>query len=275
MAKIRRRGGGQRPRFTRAAADTGSFIDAIAASGALRGLYVYWATDAGTQVFQYGPITGAESVADDRVDLDFGEVIDGPFPGFLCYLVIGSNTPAGGAIAPAKPATPTVSGITTSAATVSWVAPFDGGDAITTYWLRYREVGTQTWTTDNLGLFITAGIAGLDSGTDYEVQVRATNGEGDGPYSDSATFTTLSQPPPPPPPPPPTPFGPRRVRSVDTWEIDWADDGYQHAAADVTAGLSRLSIPLRPQRIGQRRDVAQRTGSRRPRPRQLSRHLQQ
>ena len=25
-----------------------------------------------------------------------------------------------------------------------------------------------------------------------------------------------------------------RVRSVDTWEIDWADDGYQHAAADVT-----------------------------------------
>ena len=72
--------------------DTGSFADAIAVGGALRGLYVYWATAAGTQVFQYGPIDGTEPAFSFRLDLESGDTVDGPVAGALCYLVIGSNT---------------------------------------------------------------------------------------------------------------------------------------------------------------------------------------
>ena len=44
--------------------------------------------------------------------------------------------------APATPAAPTVDNATQTSLRISWVAPDDGGEAITSYDLRYREQGT-------------------------------------------------------------------------------------------------------------------------------------
>ena len=102
--------------------------------------------------------------------------------------------------APAQPAAPTV---TAAAATptqlsVSWTAPTNAGPAITDYDVRYRADvtapngdftdahynGTTTSTT----------LTDLKPSTSYQVQVRADNGEGIGPWSDAGTAKTAAQP---------------------------------------------------------------------------------
>ena len=78
---------------------------------------------------------------------------------------------------------------------VSWSAPSDNGSAIVDYDVRYRPSG-GTWTdlADAVGTATTATITGLDNGTTYEVQVRARNAVGVGPWSASATGTPASVP---------------------------------------------------------------------------------
>ena len=92
---------------------------------------------------------------------------------------------------PAAPAAPTVSASTTSL-NVSWTAPANAGKpAITSYDLQYRQGASGTWTNgpqDRTGT--TAAITGLSAGTAYQVQVRATNAEGDGPWSPSGSAST-------------------------------------------------------------------------------------
>ncbi len=95
--------------------------------------------------------------------------------------------------APGKPAAPTVGPTTGSSSSldVEWTAPSNAGPAITGYDLRYREGTSGTWDDgpqDQTGL--TAMIGSLDAGTSYQVQVRATNAEGDGAWSDSTSGTT-------------------------------------------------------------------------------------
>ena len=94
--------------------------------------------------------------------------------------------------APDTPAAPTVDNATQTSLRINWVAPSNGGEAITSYDLRYREQGTGIWTDvfDETGLTYT--VTGLDPGTTYEAQVRATNSIGDSPYSPSGTGTTLA-----------------------------------------------------------------------------------
>ena len=93
---------------------------------------------------------------------------------------------------PGAPAAPTlVSGNTQLTAT--WTAPTDdGGNAINDYDVRYKVSTATTWTempdTTN-STSATATITGLTNGTSYNVQVRAGNPDGDGPWSDSATIT--------------------------------------------------------------------------------------
>ena len=74
-----------------------------------------------------------------------------------------------------------------SQATVSWIAPFDGGSPITTYTATVSPGGqTCTWTTGPLGCTIT----GLTNNTPYTFTVHATNAIGDGPESAASTAVT-------------------------------------------------------------------------------------
>ncbi|WP_370897681.1 fibronectin type III domain-containing protein [Chryseobacterium gossypii] len=84
----------------------------------------------------------------------------------------------------------TISNVTTNSAVVTW-APIA---ASSTYVLRYRIVGTTTWTTVNITTapLNTFTITGLTPYTTYEVQVaNKCNGETtENPYSNPKVFTT-------------------------------------------------------------------------------------
>ena len=98
---------------------------------------------------------------------------------------------------PPAPAAPTVSPVTGSSDSldVSWTAPDNSGKPdIESYDLRYRKENTVNWTDgpqDETGL--TATISGLDAASEYQVQVLATNHEGDGEWSSAGTGTTNAQ----------------------------------------------------------------------------------
>ena len=96
--------------------------------------------------------------------------------------------------APATPSAPTLTVNSQTQITAVGVAPDDGGDSITGYDWRYKKTADAGWI-DRLdaGSF-TQIFAGLDVGTEYEVQFRATNSVGDSDYSPSATATTDASP---------------------------------------------------------------------------------
>ena len=171
VARIRHQDG-QTLRFTSHSGDFGSFISEIAANGALRGLYVYWATAADAVVFQYGPITGNESAASFRLDVDFGETIDMPTAGALCYLVIGSNTPAGGGVEIDLAATGATGAVTGSATLTVTAAPPPGQ-------INLAATGATGAVSGSATLTVTAGtpaltLADFDT-TGLEVDAAALN----------------------------------------------------------------------------------------------------
>ena len=103
--------------------------------------------------------------------------------------------------APGKPAKPSVAldpGIGHEALVVTWTAPANEGPAITSYVVQYRgEDSGDEWdqvTVGGSGLETT--VSELESGTKYEVQVRAVNDEGEGPWSESGKAETMVAPPP-------------------------------------------------------------------------------
>ncbi len=100
-------------------------------------------------------------------------------------------TDAGGE-APGKPAAPTVTAASATSLTVTWSAPANDGPAITDYDYRHRTSPDGSWTevTDTAITALSATITGLADGTSYDVQVRATNDEGTGDWSDSGTEST-------------------------------------------------------------------------------------
>ena len=109
---------------------------------------------------------------------------------------------------PRAPAAPTVTATpdTTDSLSVSWRAPSNTGRPdIDTYDLQYREGTTGTWTSGPQNQTGTsATITGLTADrAAYQVQVRATNAEGDGPWSPSGSIRTTPPPPPVGPPSPP------------------------------------------------------------------------
>ena len=110
---------------------------------------------------------------------------------------------------PARPAAPSVSSVadSTTRLSVSWSAPSNTGrPAIVNYDLQYRQGTTGNWTDGPQNVRGTsATIAGLTAApTAYQVQVRATNRDGDGPWSPPGRIRT-TPPPPPDPEPVPTP----------------------------------------------------------------------
>ncbi len=93
--------------------------------------------------------------------------------------------------APGKPAAPTVTPASVSRLTVNWSAPANAGPAITDYDVQYREGTSGGWSDGNhAGTAITATLTGLSENTSYQVQVRATNDEGTGSWSDAGSGTT-------------------------------------------------------------------------------------
>ena len=99
--------------------------------------------------------------------------------------------------APGKPGTPTVSAGTPTVSAgsptslrVNWSAPSNAGPPITGYDVRHRTSSPEgSWTEKNVPS-IAAVIESLSENTSYDVQVRATNAEGTGAWSDSGNGTT-------------------------------------------------------------------------------------
>ncbi len=87
---------------------------------------------------------------------------------------------------------------------VDWEAPAnDGGQPVTDYDVQYRKRGETNWTDHNFsGTNTATTIGGVDPGITYEVQVRARNSVGVGPWSGSGrggivVFVSLQEPPDP------------------------------------------------------------------------------
>ena len=93
---------------------------------------------------------------------------------------------------PPAPAAPSVSSASTTSLQVNWTAPDNAGrPSISGYAVRYGESGTNSWTSAGSNFSSTAPtINDLDEDTAYDVQVRATNAEGDGAWSASGTGST-------------------------------------------------------------------------------------
>ena len=105
----------------------------------------------------------------------------------------GSGTTGTTATAPVAPAAPTVAAVTGSSTSlaVSWIAPADGGSAITTYDVQYRQGTSGDFTNGPQDVTGTsATITDLFENTLYQVQVRATNTVGDSGWSASGSGTT-------------------------------------------------------------------------------------
>ena len=87
--------------------------------------------------------------------------------------------------------------------TVSWTAPEAYGEAITGYTVQWKS-GEQDYDASRQATVadvMTYAIGGLDNGTAYTVQVRATNANGDGPWSAEMSGAPVAPPAPEPPPP--------------------------------------------------------------------------
>ena len=77
---------------------------------------------------------------------------------------------------------------------LSWTAPDNTGrPAITGYDLQFKKSNESAWTDGPQGLTDTSdSITGLDPSTSYNIQVRANNDEGNGPWSSTLSRSTPS-----------------------------------------------------------------------------------
>ena len=131
--------------------------------------------------------------------------------------------------APAAVAAPTLTSGDERLA-VDWTAPAANGSAITDYDVRYSANNGVTWTEWNASDTSTASraaITNLINDTTYQVQVRAGNSRGDGPWSASATATAGA---------PEAPAAPMLVSGDSSLSVSWsapADNGAAITDYDV------------------------------------------
>ena len=137
---------------------------------------------------------------------------------------------------PGRPAAPSVSSVagSTTSLSVSWTAPSNTGPAIDNYDLRYRQGTSGSWINDPQNVSGTnATISGLTANTLYQVQVLATNAEGDSPWSPprsgrTNTAGTTPDPDPDPVGPPSPPRGLTAMAGDQAVQLSWrrpAEDG--------------------------------------------------
>ena len=101
---------------------------------------------------------------------------------------------------PGQPNPPSAIASSETTAAVFWLSPEDTGDSpIRDFDLRYRIAGTDDWSTHTTGaLLTTALLTDLVPDATYELQLRAYNDAGPGPWSNLA-YVTLPEPVAPPP----------------------------------------------------------------------------
>ena len=113
----------------------------------------------------------------------------------------------------------------------SWTAPADNGAAITGYDVHYRETGGNWTDANHTGTGTTKRIEGLTPDTAYQVRVRASNAEGTGDWSPSASGRTNAAAEEPDAPSAPT------LTAGETWlEASWTapdDNGAAITGYDV------------------------------------------
>ncbi len=89
---------------------------------------------------------------------------------------------------PPKLAAPGLTEMTLTSVSIQWTAPADTGLAITGYDVRYRQGRSGAFTDAGFdGTGTATVLTGLTQHAVYEIQVRATNSEGSGPWSDAVT----------------------------------------------------------------------------------------
>ena len=93
---------------------------------------------------------------------------------------------------PEMPDAPVISGETADSLTVGWSEPDNTGPDITDYDVQYRKKDRGSFRrAQHEGTGLSTTLMDLDQGTVYEVQVRATNEEGTGRWSDSGEGMTI------------------------------------------------------------------------------------
>ena len=95
---------------------------------------------------------------------------------------------------PLAPGQPVVSEKSASSVTVTWTAPAnDGRPSITGYDLQYKKTDERSWSGATYaipGPYTNLDITRLDASTSYDVQARAKNDEGTGPWSAKGAGST-------------------------------------------------------------------------------------
>ena len=96
---------------------------------------------------------------------------------------------------PLAPAAPSVSAASTTSVNVTWNALSNTGrPAITSYDLQYKKSSDTIWSNGPQDVTTTSTrIGGFEEDTEYQVQVRASNSDGDGPWSSPGTGRTNVQ----------------------------------------------------------------------------------
>ena len=162
-----------------------------AAVGDLTGLRRLWLSDndlSGRVPAQLGSLTGL-------IELYLqGNRLTGCVPGALASIPLTKRNFGELALCnagPSRPEAPRVAVLGPSSLRVAWTEPAATGVEIDGYGVRYREVGTDGFSTAaTSGTSTTATITALLSGRRYEVQVSASAGEQSGPWSPSGYGST-------------------------------------------------------------------------------------
>ena len=95
---------------------------------------------------------------------------------------------------PSQPEAPKVRRTGQTELTVSWTAPDNQGPEITDYDVQYRDASGELRDAGYDGTGTSMTLKDLRVGATYEVQVRAVNAEGAGPWSDSGQGETEAAP---------------------------------------------------------------------------------
>tara|TARA_Y100000310_G_scaffold338458_1_gene428164 strand:- start:911 stop:4000 length:3090 start_codon:yes stop_codon:yes gene_type:complete len=103
------------------------------------------------------------------------------------------NQGAGGIGAPFTPNPIEISNITSSSFDVTWEAPNDHGATISSYTLE-EKVGDGSYATVYTGTDLTFSRSSGTTGETYYYKVKATNAEGDSPYSEEKSITLMEVP---------------------------------------------------------------------------------